>query len=905
MTALEVRDLIGDDLWQATNTSAVSIEQFQKLDEAALNLTDADELQDFRTLCEQSLEDKNKNSIAIRYLMTITGKHPTDDRHILQLLEQYYEESLLDQTIFLAKKILSFRESSYVLKVLADCYSIKNMTEQKVEVWERLVHVDMEETEVLYKLADYYEKKGNESTALSHYLSILRRNLKNQDLGSMKIVWDKIMDLKSDDTNYLINQATKIAETIGKGKGAFALKAVLEKVPCDLNTKIELLKKIIYYDPTLRSAKDLERKEDDRDRLVKLWREKYKDNPRLEYCLNNTGIMGEYMDINVAIENFEKQIEFVEGAFVYHETWKLGRINKIDKDEIIIQFAGRGIHPMNTKMAYSSLRVLPKRHIWVLKAAVPKERLAEKFLEKDNVEWGLKVLMGSFNDKASLKQMKSELVPAILDDRQWTIWLASAKKELSTNPYFGISDSSPDVYTLRTTPITFEEKEFSLFKAAKDIWEKIRILKDFLAQNGEVDSDEFASMVKYFFSKAQFLDAKGEALVSFLVLDNLINRKGLSIAAETRSFIEFYKAITDVEQFFQDIQDTEVKRSFIENVREYVENWQDVVISLYPYYTCSFMEKMISEGPRKNAIYKILANSIENYKEDPDFFLYLEKTFSTKEWAKAKVTADDLLKTRINLLALVNKRIANSNDVAENKKRQKQLVATLFTKDNLIAVYLKSADASQAQLIYSMLRGIPDLESERLSVKNQIANLFPNDWEAIIGENPTKAIEKKSIIPKGLLCTQAMLESKSMELENLMNVEIPANSKDIGAARELGDLRENSEYQYAKEKQKFLNRRMNELTDEVSSAQVILPENVDTSMVTFGTTVVFTDNVAGKDITYTILGPWESDPNKNILNFKSPLGQSIYNMELNENRKFNINGVDYDYTVKSIKLADF
>ena len=59
----------------------------------------------------------------------------------------------------------------------------------------------------------------------------------------------------------------------------------------------------------LRSAKDLERKEDDRDSLVKCWREKYKDNPRLEDCINNTGIMSEYMDINVAIEKFEKQID--------------------------------------------------------------------------------------------------------------------------------------------------------------------------------------------------------------------------------------------------------------------------------------------------------------------------------------------------------------------------------------------------------------------------------------------------------------------------------------------------------------------------------------------------------------------------------------------------------------------
>jgi transcription elongation factor GreA-like protein len=175
MTAIEVRDLIDDELWQSTSTSAVGIEQFQKLDEIAGKLTDADERLDFKKICEQSLEEKDKNSIAIRYLLTITGKHPTDDRHILQLLEQYYEESKIEQTIFLAQKILSFRESSYVLKVLAECYSLSNMTEEKIQTWERLVKVDMEETEVLYKLADHYEKTGDNAGAISCYRSIIRR----------------------------------------------------------------------------------------------------------------------------------------------------------------------------------------------------------------------------------------------------------------------------------------------------------------------------------------------------------------------------------------------------------------------------------------------------------------------------------------------------------------------------------------------------------------------------------------------------------------------------------------------------------------------------------------------------------------------------------------------------------
>ena len=80
------------------------------------------------------------------------------------------------------------------------------MTEEKIQTWERLVKVDMEETEVLYKLADHYEKVNDIPSAISCYKSIIRRNLKNPDLGSLKIVWDKIMDLKADDTSYLITQ---------------------------------------------------------------------------------------------------------------------------------------------------------------------------------------------------------------------------------------------------------------------------------------------------------------------------------------------------------------------------------------------------------------------------------------------------------------------------------------------------------------------------------------------------------------------------------------------------------------------------------------------------------------------------------------------------------------------------
>ena len=893
MTANEVRDLISNDLWQATDAASVSVKDLKALDEAVSKLTEAEDRQEFKAYCEQCLEDKEHASIAVRYLTTMTGRHPMDDRHIFTVLEQYYEASKWDEVIYVGNKILTFNESPYALKVLAECYAVNNMEEQKIQTWERLVKVDFEETEVLYKLAEHFDKKGETALALNYYRSIIRRHIKARDLNALKNVWEKVMGLKGDNSEYLISLASKIADSMGTEKGIFFLKSIYEKGKFDNDTNIEILKRVIRFAPHDTDA---------RDTLVELWKEKYKDNPRLEYCLNNTGILDDYRNLNTAIEDFEKQIEFVEGAFVYHETWKLGRIVKIAKDEMQILFSGKGTHSMSCKMAYSSLRVLPKRHIWVLKAAVPKEKLAAKFMEKDNVEWGLRVILESFGNQASLKQMKSELVPSVLSDKEWSLWQTAAKKELSTNAYFGISDSASDVYVLRSTPITFEEKTLALFKGTKDFYDKLKIMKDFIAQKGETDSDEFQTMVAFFESRAHISGTDG--LVAYLVLDNLRTKYGMSFIQLSGSFTEYYAMVPDIKAFFESVEDSELKRNLIENIMSDVENWQDVLISLYPSYMTSFMADCIRKGPKKNVIYRILADAAENNRENPDFFLYLVKAFGPKDWAKAKVSSESLMITKLSLLSFVNRKIANATDVADNKKRQKQLISALFTEDKEVYKYLDEADASEAQKIYSILKGISGIDTERLTVKHYISSKF-EDWEAITGDNPDKAIDKKKIIPKGLLCTKAMLEAKSQELDHIMNVEIPENSREIGSARELGDLRENSEYQYGKDKQKNLNFLMNKLTDEISSAQVILPENVDPTYVSFGTKVTFHDNLTGKDITYSLFGPWESDPNQNILNFKAPLGQAIYNMEKDERKKFSINGVEYDYTVKSIEVAQF
>ena len=76
-------------------------------------------------------------------------------------------------------------------------------------------------------------------------------------------------------------------------------------------------------------------------------------------------------------------------------------------------------------------------------------------------------------------------------------------------------------------------------------------------------------------------------------------------------------------------------------------------------------------------------------------------------------------------------------------------------------------------------------------------------------------------------------------------------------------------------------------------------------MIGFGTKVTLHDNAEGKDIVYTFMGRWESDPENGIIDFNAPLGQKLVNHKEGEDVKFEINGRAYDLTVVKIEPVQF
>ncbi|HEY7517854.1 MAG TPA: transcription elongation factor GreA [Methylomirabilota bacterium] len=121
--------------------------------------------------------------------------------------------------------------------------------------------------------------------------------------------------------------------------------------------------------------------------------------------------------------------------------------------------------------------------------------------------------------------------------------------------------------------------------------------------------------------------------------------------------------------------------------------------------------------------------------------------------------------------------------------------------------------------------------------------------------------------------TRAGFERLRDELDRLKRIERPAIIKAIAEARAHGDLSENAEYHAAREKQSFLEGRINELEGKVSGAEVIDPPSGG-DRVTFASTVRLEDE-SGKEVRYWIVGSDEADPPKGRISILAPLARTL------------------------------
>ncbi|RFM29805.1 transcription elongation factor GreA [Deminuibacter soli] len=123
--------------------------------------------------------------------------------------------------------------------------------------------------------------------------------------------------------------------------------------------------------------------------------------------------------------------------------------------------------------------------------------------------------------------------------------------------------------------------------------------------------------------------------------------------------------------------------------------------------------------------------------------------------------------------------------------------------------------------------------------------------------------------------TRETLEKMREELHRMKTVDRPAASRAIAEAREKGDLRENAEYDAAKEHQGILEAKMALLESHIAAARIVSADNVDTSKVSILTKVTITNVATKKTVTYQLVGEKEADLKAGKISISSPIGKGL------------------------------
>jgi len=165
-----------------------------------------------------------------------------------------------------------------------------------------------------------------------------------------------------------------------------------------------------------------------------------------------------------------------------------------------------------------------------------------------------------------------------------------------------------------------------------------------------------------------------------------------------------------------------------------------------------------------------------------------------------------------------------------------------------------------------------------------LARAPPDEW--------TTRMEKIPMTRGG----HAALEA---ELKQLKSEERPAIIRAISEAREHGDLSENAEYHSAKEKQSFIEGRIKQLEGAISLAEVIDPKTLS-GPVKFGATVTLVDEDTDEEKTWQIVGEYEADIDKGLLNIKSPIARALIGKEEGDSVEVRTPGGEKSYEVLKI-----
>ena len=559
------------------------------------------------------------------------------------------------------------------------------------------------------------------------------------------------------------------------------------------------------------------------------------------------------------------------GTFVTHKSWGFGQIESLDflVNQMTIHFKAKKGHTMQLQYAAESLTVIPSAHILAQKAA---DLAGVKARAKEDPAGVVRTILNGFGGKATHDQIASALMPDVFSEAEFKRWIENAKKALKNDGHFAIPTKKGLPFELRDGPVSHADEYVAAFNNARQLKHQITALDLIVKNAGEFGGAEaqlqaVVNAVNDSAKKNAKLETAG-ALSLILSRDELIEKtpgleRGIEAPTAGGVLVQEERRLASL---LAEVPAAKMKRALSEVPAAFGSEWTAKAVAL------------VRDGNTR--VGADAARLLVEQGGGGDLRAALERAIS--EHSISSETLNWVCRQRADkdIAPLANVRVLHAIIAALERdmlseKRDRKLHDLLLNDKELLTDLLDGASLEELrETMRKLLLTTVFEELNKRSLLGRIIRAYPELQSMVSGESAEQQ--------EALVVSWESLEKRKAEYQELVTKKIPENTKEISIARSYGDLRENFEFKAAKEMQRVLMRRQAETQRDLARARGTDFANPDTTQVSIGTVVTVKAVADGKENVFTILGAWDSEPEKGIMSYLAAVAQALIGHKVSE-----------------------
>jgi len=504
-------------------------------------------------------------------------------------------------------------------------------------------------------------------------------------------------------------------------------------------------------------------------------------------------------------------------------------------------------------------------------------------------------------DSIDLKEM---LVPRYIPANKWSGWWNKARTAAKRCDKLAVEGRNPIALVYHPNGLTLEDELRKEVESARTPQETLELLRRYARETRQrkvdIDPAFAATMIDTLAEQARsFQKARPtDALTASL---GIAVAAKLGIAAPEENYPspqEVLSATADAVKVLSTLEDDTLWLPAMKAMSKlpYGADMLEKLLTVAPTRQLNALAKLLDKAGRQQAIAdaatKALADPLGNL--DLMLWLWSDPTGGVPGPASKLEILSKLLKILHDLD--IDLQLAES----VNRKEYQLRIRTALGARDL---------AGFREVVAGMDEAMASIIKSRIERTDGLAQSVRDDMIAILRENFYSLFAKKRVEPwlddTTLYTTQAGLKLQEAELKDLVENQILANSRAIGAAAELGDLSENSEWKFAVEERTKLQGRQAKIQDDLTKATVMHPEEVSTDIVNIGTKVTLKRASGDGQMDVTILGPWDTDLARKRYSYQTTMAQSLLGKSVGDSATLRLEGEEAEYEIVEIGVGEF